>query len=297
MSDQMPENYGQGDSGPDDSNSSSEGSFENGSESTAGESAGGQTGFNPSWNEAFDQIPIPEYHEKLKPVFEKWERNNNQRYEQVQQEYAPYKILTENQVSIDEVKQAFELRNQISQSPEQVFQKLAQVLGYDLSQFESNGDESQGLTDEYPGEVEDPRIAQLTKQNENILSYLQEQAAQEESIRLAEETKQQESTWFEETKSGLDSLEQKYGQLDRNRVVQFALWESEKSGGEFNLESGVRAMQEFAQSAIKNSANSQAPQVFSGNGSLVSGRVDTSKMSDSEFQRYAVERIRAKNGG
>lgn len=270
------------------------------SESTAESTSGGQpTGYNPSWNEAFEAIPdVPEFHEKLKPVFEKWEKNQNQRVEQVQQEYAPYKILAENKVSIDDVRNAFELRNQLAQNPQEVFNRLAQHLGFDLSKLNAGGDESQGL-DEYPdGDEElDPRYAKLKADQDAIRNYLQTQAQQEETQRAQQQQEIQEKNWYEETRSTLDSLEEKHGPLDRNRVVQFAVWESEKNGGEVDLEKGLIAMREFASSVMKTSANANAPMVFSGNGALASGRVDTSKMNDAEFEKYAIERIRAKNGG
>jgi len=290
MSDYMPE-ASQGES--DSSSESSEVV-----ESTAGESTGGEsTGYNPSWNEAFDKIPIEQYREDLKPVFEKWDKNNNQRYEQVQQRFSPYEVLVENEVSIDDIKSAFELRNQLTQSPQDVFNRLAQHLGYDLSKLAPNaGDESQGLNDEYPEEI-DPRLAELQKTQAGMLAYLQQTAEAEENTRLANEQAAQETAWFDQTKTGLDSIEEKYGKVDRNRVVQFAIWEAESKGTEVDLEAGFRAMQEFAKSAIQTSANATAPVVFGGNGALQSGRVDTSKMNEEEFNKYAVERIRAKNGG
>lgn len=288
MSDYMPEDSGQGDAGE------SGESQEFNSDSTAGESGGGQTGYNPNWDEAFNGLP-PEFHEKLKPVFTKWDQSSNQRYEQVQQRYSPYEILAENEVSIDDVRQAFELRNQISRTPQEVFGRLAAHLGYDISKLNQNGDEGQGLNEYSDNEDEDPRIAELKRQNEGILNYLDQRHQHEENQRLEQEQAQQESQWFDETKSTLDTLESKYGKFDRNRVVQFALWEAESKGTDVNLEDGIRAMQEFTKTAIQGSANASAPQVFSGNGALVSGRVDTSKMNDAEFQKYAVERIRAKN--
>lgn len=292
MSDYMPEGNSQGDSGE---SSSAEGSLS--TDSTAESTGGGQTGFNPSWNEAFDAIPIPEYHEKLKPVFKKWDENNNQRYEQVQQEFAPYKILADNKVSIDDVRSAFELRNQFTQSPQEVFNRLAQHLNIDISKL-NGGDESQGLDD--PDEDDDPRFAELKElrtQQAGIRDYLVQQAEYEAEQTAQRNQEIQETNWYNETKDTLDSLQTKYGEFDRNRAVQFAVWEAEKTGGDVDLEKGLIAMKEFAGQAIKSSANATAPTVFSGNGSLVSGRVDTSKMNESEFQKYAVERIRAKNGG
>lgn len=269
------------------------------SESTANDSGSESgTGYNPNWDEALNGLP-PEFHEKLKPVFSKWDSSANQRYEKVQQEYAPYKILAENQVSIDEVRQAFELRNQLSANPQEMFTRLAQHLGIDLNRLNagenSNGDESQGLT-EYPDD-EDPRYVELKRQNDAVLNYLAMQEQEREQNQQAEQQRIQEETWFNDTRSELDRLEQTYGNFDRNRAVQFAIWEAERSGNEFSLEAGVKAMNDFRSNAIQTSANANAADVFSGNGALASGRVDTKNMSDAEFEQYAIAKIRAKNGG
>lgn len=306
MSDQMPENYGQGYSAPDNVNDSPTPvgeSNDSGNEGTATtdsqESTG--TGYNPNWDEALNGLP-PEFHAKLKPVFSKWDSSANQRYEKVQQEYAPYKILAENQVSIDDVRQAFELRNQLSANPQEMFNRLAQHLGVDLNRLNGaagenpNGDESQGLNAEYPDD-EDPRYTELKRQNEAVINYLAMQEAQQEQIQQAQQQQEQEKSWYNDTKSQLDSLEQTYGKFDRNRAVQFAIWEAERTGQELSLEAGVKAMNEFRSNAIQTSANQNAADVFSGNGSLASGRVDTKNMSDAEFEQYAIAKIRAKNGG
>jgi hypothetical protein len=263
-------------------------------ESTAGGESN-STGYNPVWDEAFSAIPdVPEFKDKLRPVFEKWDSNNNSRYEKVQQEFAPYRPLLENNVPFDDIQAAFELRNQIASNPQEIFGRLAQHLGYDVSGLVApdRDEESQGQYSE--DEDDDPRISKLAKENEEIKSYLQRQAQEQIDQQNAIQQEQQEREYYNSTVETLNSLEERYGKFDRNKAVQFAIWEAETNGTEVDLESGFRAMKAFQGQAIQESANSSAPDVFSGNGSLVSGRVDTSKMSDAEFQKYAVERMKAK---
>lgn len=290
MSDSLPEGYGQGESGPADS---SESQVIPESTTTDTESAG--TGHNPSWNEAFEFLPN-EFHEKLKPVFGKWDSAANSRYEKVQQETAPYKVLIENQVPIDDIRQAFELRAQLANSPQEMFNRLAQHLGYDISELGNEDQESQGLNG-YPDDEENPALAEMRKQQEGIVQYLALQNQREQEFQAQQQQAAQEKEWYDTTVSELDSLTTKYGEFDRNRAVQFAVWEAEKSGKAVDLEEGVKSMLEFRNSAIQQSANAGAPNVFSGNGNLASGRVDTSKMSDTEFAKFAMAKLKAKNGG
>lgn len=299
MSDMIPES-GQGESvtepignpaGGDSSGSLSESTTSQGSE---------PTGYNPAWDEAFSAIAdVPEFHEKLKPVFKKWDESSNSRYEKVQQEIAPYRPLLENNVPFEDIQAAFELRNRLATEPKEIFEKLATHLGYDISSLvEANGDEeSQGQNQYSEDEDDDPRITALRKELDAQKQFLQQQAQEQIAKDNALKQEQQEQEYYTKTVAELDRLESTYGKFDRNKAVQFAIWEAQTAGSdEINLEAGLKAMKEFQGQAIQSSANSKAPDVFSGNGSLASGRVDTSKMSEDEFQKFAVERMKAKLG-
>jgi hypothetical protein len=250
-----------------------------------------ESSVNPNWNEALELLPDEFLKNKLTPVFKKWDDNNNSRYEKVQQEYAPYKALVENNVPFDQIQLAFRLRNEISENPQVVFERLASHLGYDITKL--NGEQSQGLEEDSNEDPLDPRIAEMQRVQEMQNAYLAQQYQKEQQI----EAQRQEQAMYQETVAEFNKLTETYGNFDRNRAVQFAIWESEKTGGEVNLEQGVKAMLEFTGQAIKSSANSTAPDVFSGTGGMPSGQVDTSKMSESELEKYVVARMKAMNGG
>jgi hypothetical protein len=249
-----------------------------------------ESSVNPNWNEALEVLPDDYLKGKLTPIFEKWDRNNNSRYEKVQQEFAPYKALAENKVPFEEIQLAFRLRNEISENPQVIFERLAQHLGVDLTKL--NGEQSQGLEDE-PEESVNPELAELRRRQDMQEAYLAQQYQREQQI----EQQKQETNWYNETKTHLDKLTETYGQFDRNRAVQEALWVSERTGKPFDLETGVKSMFEYRDQLIKTSANNSAPDVFSGTGSMPSGAVDTSKMTDEEVIQYAAARAKAKNGG
>lgn len=290
MSDSMPENYGQGESGP--IGDTAPVGNEVGTESTT-DSHTESTGYNPSWNEALELLPDDYLRDKVKPVFEKWDTNNNERYTKLQQQYEPYKELIEHNVEFDRIKAAFEFQNKIANSPEEAFKALGTHLGYDIDAvMNAIAGQGQGETPN-PDDAEDPRLTELRKNQEGMLNLLAEQ----ELSRQQKEQEIQEKQYYTETVTELDRLTEKYGQFDRNRAVREALWVSEQSGKPVDLEAGVRALAELAKTAFKNSPSANAPGVFAGNGSLASGRVDTSKMSDKEFQDYAVARMTAINGG
>lgn len=246
---------------------------------------------NPSWNEALELLPDDYLRGKLTPVFDKWEKHNNSRFEKVQQQYSPYKDLVENNVSIDDIRDAYRLRNEVQTNPQIIFERLASHLGYDINLLK--GEQSQGLENDDPeGGITDPRIAELEKRQEQSEMILAEQIRREEAIAQ----QQQEQTWINETKSELDRLETTYGKFDRNRAVQFAVLEHERTGAPVSIEAGVKSLMAIYDEARKTSANASAPLTFSGTGGLPSGAVDTSKMSEKELEQYVIGRMAALNG-
>lgn len=254
-----------------------------------------ESSINPNWKEALDILPDEFLRGKLTPVFEKWDKNNNSRFEKVQQElsqYSPYKPLIENKVPFEELQQAYQLRNEIANNPQGVLERLAQHMGIDISQL-VKGEQGQGLEEINPEEPVDPRILEMQRTQEAQNAYL----AQIHAERQAIEAEKQETLFFNETKAELDKLTATYGDFDRNRVVAEALRLSEATGKPVDLEEGVKSLRAYEDEVIKRSANRNAPQVFSGGGGLPSGAVDTSKMTDDEVIAYAANRAKAMNGG
>lgn len=287
MSGSMPEGYGQGDSGPvgDEGNQSQE------VESTTDEGQSESTGYNPNWKEAFDVLPDEYTRNQVKPVFEKWDANNNKRYADLQAQYDPYKELLEHKVDMERIKGAFEFQNRVASNPKEIFEALGAHLNVNPEALKRLFEEEQNQSTD-DEDKEDPRLAELRKNQEGMLNWV----AQQETARQEAAKKVQEDTWFKETSTALDSLEEKYGKFDRNRVVREALYLAEQKGGEVDFEAGIRSLAELSQTAFEKSPSAKAPNVFSGNGDLASGRVDTKKMSESEFQKYALTEIARING-
>jgi len=285
------ENLGQGDTASDIESINNDSANETtDAGSTAEVTPQQESSINPNWNEALELLPDEFLRGKLTPVFKKWDDNSNARYEKVQQQYAPYKALVENNVPFDEVQLAFRLRNEISENPQVIFERLAQHLGIDLTKL--NGEQSQGLEDDSEEPI-DPRIAEIQRVQELQNAYLAEQYQERQQI----EQQRQEQSWYEETKTALDKLTETYGSFDRNRAVKEAIWIANQNGTEVNIEAGVKSLLSFRDEVIKTSANNSAPDVFSGTGNMPSGKVDTSKMTDDEVIQYAAARAKAYNGG
>lgn len=248
----------------------------------------GQPKINPNWNEALQHVPEA-YHQQLIPAFDKWDKNNNSRLEKVQQQYAPYQPLIDNEVPMEEIQKSYALRQVILNNPEEVFHKLAEQLGYDLNNAADNGDSSsQGQSEEIEDDpvFKDPRFQQLQSTTQMLQQKVEADAQAEEEKRM-----------YQDTVKELDSLEDTYGKFDRNRAVQFSLWEQQRTGKPLSLKAGVEAMMEYNDSVRKSSVNNSAPDVFSGNGNLPSGRVDTRNMTEEQVDEYTNHLLKARAQG
>lgn len=297
MSDQIPE--GQGEQGTTEISESPELTYSESTATNGNQGTQQESSINPNWNEALEILPDEFLRNKLTPVFKKWDDNNNSRFEKVQQEYSkfdPYKPLVENNVPMEEIQLAWQLRNEISQNPQTVFERLAQHLGFDVAGL-LNGEQSQGLGEVNPEGTVDPQIAELKRMQEAQTAYLAQQYQREQEFIAQQQQQQWEEKTYNETKAELDKLAETYGPFDRNRVVQEALWVSERTGKPVDLEAGVKSLRDYEDQIRKSSANASAPNVFSGNGGIPSGQVDTSKMTDDEVVAYAAARAKALNGG
>jgi len=296
MSDMIPEGNTQGQENETLSESPEISFHENGTSNENPQETQNESTVNPNWKEALDVLPDEYLRGKVTPIFKKWDDNNNTRFQAVQQElskYDPYKPLIENNVPFEELQQAYQLRNEIANNPRVIFDRLASHLGIDVSTL-LNGEQSQGLEEENPdGEnLSDPRYDEVKAIQDKQNAFLAQIAAERQQV----ETQRWEQETFNQTKQELDTLQTKYGQFDRNAAVQFAIWDSEKTGQPLNLEQGVKSMLAYNDSILKNSANNSAPDVFSGGGGLPSGAADTSKMSDDEFNKYAAQRMEQRFG-
>ena len=279
-------------SGTESYQSQSEPSDNGGSEST---------GINPNWNGLLEVLPDSYLKGKVQPFLEEFDRNNNKRFEKVQQQFAPYQELVDNQIPYEDVRTAFMLRNEIQQNPQVIFEKLAQHLGYDISKLSGNAGDpnSQGLpnqTDESELEDLDPRVRQAMQQTE-LLKRQQEAMLQmmtlDKQREVEAQQQQQERQWYSETVQTLDKLGVPKEGDERNRFVQFALMEQQRTGAR---DVDFRSSWDAYRAWRGPQANATAPDVTAGNGNFAAEKYDFSKMSNDDVENLAIQKLRQLNG-
>lgn len=245
--------------------------------------------YNPSWKELMDDLPDDFIRSRVKPHLEKFDKNNNSRFEKVQQQYEPYKPLIDHQIPFQDIQQAFQLRQRITENPREVFDYLAQHLGIDLSALNNQPTERQGLDNQ--GEEEeplDPRIVEMQKQQQALLNFSAQQWQKEQEF----QRQQQEAQWYNEVKQGLDS-ENITDKQERNMAVQFGLMVAQETGRPFDLKAGIQRMRDFQGQAVARSASRNSPNVSSGTGGFVAEKPDLSTMD--KANEFAEQLLRARN--
>lgn len=286
--------------------------------SSGEESEGGESGgHNPNWNGLLEDLPDEYIRGKVIPHLKEFDRNNNKRFETVQQQFAPYKPLVDNNVPFEDVQLAFRLREEVQKNPQRVFEQLAQHLGVDLSRLQqgqgsqnpnpqqqqnkSQGQPQNGLPDGLDLEDLDPRLkaiiehqaqqqARLEATNNAILQSLMVDKDQEARIQQQRWEEQQ----YNETVQTLDRLNVPKAQ--RNFFVQFAVADSQMNGGNVDFDRAWNAYQAQIGNAVQSRANNKAPNVLNGVGNLAAESVDFSKMSDKDVEALAIAKLKQRNG-
>jgi len=128
----------------------------------AGQGDGG--GAHPAWQEFYGDA-APEIVDKyLQPAFRKWDESVNKRFEQVHQQYDPWKDVIKN-TDPESTNFALNLVNALNTNPQEIVPKLAEY--YKLSNLQNGGAAAQGQA-EPKVEDEDPYSKQFNEYNQQL---------------------------------------------------------------------------------------------------------------------------------
>lgn len=157
---------------------------------------------NPAWDNFLGELPDA-YHGVAKKHLGEFDRGVNQRFETLNQRYAPYKEIIEQQIPPQDLVAAYQLSNQFDADPMAVYERMGQFLqqqGYTPQQAqeaveaaaEANGDDN---FEEY----RDPRVDELERKQEELLYSIRQQAEAQETEQI-----------FQETATSIDQFQQQH---------------------------------------------------------------------------------------
>lgn len=255
-----------------------------------------QSAGNPAWQPLLQQLPEA-FHETVRPVLQEWDRGVQERFQQVQSQYAPYKSLIDNRVDPSMLTPALELYNLMQQDPRRVYESMAEHFKF--SDQGQNGSVGEQEDDEFdlgggPTQINDPRIQQLQQQQEQILQTMQ--AAQEHAqAREAEE-------WLDgKVKSTTEALSQQGITPDESAwkfIMSTAAANLQNSGGNYDaaFDSAVQAYTGLVSNIRQQPrAGDNAPKVLPTNGGTPSNRLNIADLGDSERRQLGVDWLKRSN--
>lgn len=181
---------------PDGGGSTVDQTLDNLNPSSVGTDTAEQPEGNPAWEKLRSKLDPISFH-AIQDDLEAMDDAANQRITNVNQRYEPYRAFAEQGINPQQIQQALTISQQINERPEDIYQYLGQFLqqnGRMPSQQEvKNASEAGAIGEEAEPQV-DPRLDQLSQQQQAIMQFLQEQQQaevnREAEISLDTETKQ-----------------------------------------------------------------------------------------------------------
>lgn len=271
MSDSLPEDYGQGEAGPD-----------NGADSTAVESNdSSEESVNPYWTSALENIP-KEFHSQLTPTFKEWDNNYAKDKEELAK-YKPYSEFVTRGVPVEDIDQSLELARIYQQQPRDLFNYLAQQYNFTLEEKAAQEEEEEvlDLSQEGFNIEKNPQFQQMRQE----LSMFQQQQQQQAQQRIETEMRAQVDNEVAQVKND-------FPMLDIADVAAMATGMANSTGGMPNLLEAAKHMSRYLP---QERASDSAPPTLSGNRGIPSNKPNYGAMTSEERSKLVADMVEAQN--
>lgn len=243
----------------------------------SGEVQGNAPGPNPAWNDVLSVIP-QEFHEKITPHFQQWDRSAQERIEQVNsrvKEFEPYGAFLEHGIEPSELENGLRLLYEVNNNPQAVWDALGKA--YNLT---GNSGGSQEESDP-EANYQDPRFDQL-QQGIELVSQIVLQDQQAKAAAQADQELDRE----------LADLKTKHGDYDERYVL--AMMQSGMSG-----EQAVQSYHGLRNNLLQNNPRPFAPNVMGSSGGgtgYPSQAIDPTKLSGKDTRNLVAQMLAAEFG-
>lgn len=261
---------------------------------------------NPAWNPLREKLPESLFKE-IEPEIQKWDKN----YQQVQQQFAPYKHFAEQGVPPETIQKAIQLAQVLNANPRAVFDELQKRYSFGVEssgqgqqeQEDPEDNEQDGYDPEdtsNPANIDlskNPQFVAWQQQQQQMQEYLQQQQDRE----IQQQTQQElDSQWAEVKRlNGKDLSKDEQLEVIRraNWIADMKDQQTGKQGfHEPDLREGFKDYQQFVNQIRGTRANSTAPDVLGGTGGVPAPpKGITADMTDEERVDYIAERTRQLN--
>ena len=238
----------------------------------------------PAWGKLFEVLPEQfQKHPTVRETLKEWDNN----FAKVQSDYAPYKPLLENKISMEDIQNSIELTRLINANPRYVFDELGKRYGFGAEQ----GQQQVENQEEDEEEEIPPNLLEL--ENNPTLKAMQEQLNQfQQMFAQQEQAKQEEAIKAQAAQEIQTEWNQLYQQLNipegkdlpqnvKNEIVRRSVAIGDETGT-YSLIEGYKQYADFVNYVRNTRANNTAPTVMPGNGALPSTKKNLGQMSEDE---------------
>lgn len=242
---------------------------------------------NPAWAEYLNDIPDG-YKGIVGDAFKRWDSRVGNKFHEIHKQYEPYKRyenLVKNQVDPAIAEAGIALFQRLQTDPQGFYQQLGEHFGLSAEQAqaavegENDSDEDE---DEQP--YEDPRIAQIERQNQQIMALYQQQ----EQARIQEQADQQvdmELAQFREAHPEVTDA-------DMTPILRIALMGTQQNPN-FSFEDAFQTYSKEINARMQSRPGNSAPKVIPPNGQPGSQPMPNfADLSDEERKKIMVEELR-----
>lgn len=208
--------------------------------------------------------------ENDRPIVEKyikdWDAGVTRRFQQIHEQYRPYKDLG---YEPDQIQEAFALQQMINEDPQRVYELLGGIL---------NPDEGQEQVQQSFGEDLPPAFVDKMTRMEQMMEQLASRFLEQEEQQQTEQEDAQLNQY-------LDQLKSQLGDFDED-------WVLAKMLKGMDGEEAVRQYFAFVQQQINSRMSGRRPvPVLGGGGAVPHSGVDPSKLTRTQTQEYVAQML------
>lgn len=230
------------------------------------QNSGGQEQHPPYWNELQE---LPEHlRPVVEPTFKKWEQNVNQRFQQQAEQFKNYEPYQEyiQQYDPDSIGVAIQLATMLRDSPQELLEKLAEQLGFEL--------DDEDFSELNPEQEYDPNVEQMSALQQAVADL----AERIDSDAQSREQQSEEAEIWATLQDVDNEMQTEFGPMDMEVVLTRAATYPQQG-----LEDALQWYYTQYARPVNDGSQQQnngitPPQALGGGGGLPSSQVDMNKV-------------------
>lgn len=170
---------------------------------------------NPAWKPFLDVVPTA-FHKQVEPVLREWDTNFQNKLNQVQSQYAPYKQFAEQQVSAEQLTQGLRLMQMIQNDPRTFYDRMTEHYAGEWGLNSGQGTDE----DENAFDLDDQEQAygQLSPQQQQEIAQLREQQTTIAQYLAQELETKEQAKYDQQVEQEFQQVSDKYGKLTPDHI-------------------------------------------------------------------------------